>query len=254
MRSEAFRVTIVGSGTGIPVPERGYAGVLVQLAGESWLLDAGPGSLQRLAQLGVTYQTLDRVMLTHLHPDHSLDLVSILFAMHIPSPARTKPLTIYGPAGLRAFHEGIRVIYPGMLDADSYTLTVEEWSEGARTIGDVQVQALSMHHSIAALGYRLTWQGKSVAYSGDTDLCAAVVKLGRAADLLILECSVTDEMNVAGHLTPSECGRIAAEAQCHKLALTHFYPVFKDYDILARVRRAYDGPVELARDLQSFLL
>lgn len=252
--SSGFRVTILGSGTSIPVAERGYAGILVQLAGESWLLDAGPGTLQRLAATGVTYQTLDRVWLTHLHPDHSLDLVSILFAMHIPSPARTKPLTVCGPPGVRQFHDGIRAVYPGMLEAESYPLIVEEWTKGTRQIGDVQVQALPMNHSIAAFGYRLTWQGKSVAYSGDTDYCPAIVELGRKANLLILECSVTDEMKAEGHLTPSECGRIAAAAHCRKLVLTHFYPVFEDYDILARVRQHFDGPMELARDLQSFLL
>src|SRR3989338_5328961 len=101
--ADGFRVTILGSGTGIPVPARGYAGILVQLAGESWLLDAGPGTLQRLVATGVTYQTLDRVFLTHLHPHHSLALVSILFAMHIPAPARTQPFAVYGPPGLRQF-------------------------------------------------------------------------------------------------------------------------------------------------------
>src|SRR3990167_1153593 len=197
--SSGCRVTIIGSGTGIPVPERGYAGVLVQLAGESWLLDAGPGTLQRLVATGVTYQTLDRVLLTHLHPDHSLDLVSTLFAMHIPAPARTKPFAVYGPPGLRQFVEGIRAVYPGMLDADSYALTIEEWAPGERAVGDVHVTAQPMQHSIAAFGYRLAWQGKAVVYSGDTDACPDIVALGRGADLLILECSVTDERKAAGH-------------------------------------------------------
>ena len=252
--STEFRVTIVGTGTGLPVAGRGYAGVLVQLAGESWLLDAGPGTLQRLVEIGVTYQTLDRVFLTHLHPDHSLDLVSILFAMHIPQPARTQRLAVYGPPGLQQFHDGIRGVYPGMLDATSYALTVEEWTPGDRAVGPVRVTTRPMQHAIAAVGYRLAWQGKSVAYSGDTDACPEIVELGRSADLLILECSVTDERKVAGHLTPTECGRIAAQAGCRQLVLTHFYPVFEGYDILARVRAHYAGPVALARDLQSFLL
>jgi len=252
--SNTFRVTIIGSGTGIPVPERGYAGVLVQLANESWLLDAGPGTLKRLVELGVTYQTLDRVWLTHLHPDHSLDLASILFAMHIPSPARTKPLTVYGPPGLQAFANGLHALYPGMLTAESYALTVQELTPGLVQVGPVRVVIQPMRHSLTALGYRLEWQGKTVAYSGDTEYCDEIVQLGRAADVLILECSVTDERKVTGHLTPSECGRIAAEAQCQQLVLTHFYPIFEGYDILGRVRRYYAGPVELAHDLQSFQL
>ena len=65
---------------------------------------------------------------------------------------------------------------------------------------------------------------------------------------------MTDERKVAGHLTPTECGQIAGAANCRHLALTHFYPVFKGYDIRKRVRRAFRGPLTLARDLTSFRL
>jgi ribonuclease BN (tRNA processing enzyme) len=66
--------------------------------------------------------------------------------------------------------------------------------------------------------------------------------------VLILECSMPDERKVSGHLTPSECGRIAAEAGCRHLVLTHFYPVVRNGAIRARVRRAFAGRLTLARD------
>ena len=81
-----------------------------------------------------------------------------------------------------------------------------------------------------------------------------IVELGRGAELLILECSMPDERKVAGHLTPSECGRIAQEAGCRHLVLTHFYPVFQGYDIRRRVRRFYRGRLTLARDLIHVML
>jgi ribonuclease BN (tRNA processing enzyme) len=71
---------------------------------------------------------------------------------------------------------------------------------------------------------------------------------------LILECSHPDERKVASHLTPSECGEIAAAARCKHLVLTHFYPVFQGYDIRRRVRRFFRGRLTLARDLTSFRL
>ena len=62
---------------------------------------------------------------------------------------------------------------------------------------------------------------------------------------------MTDGRKVSGHLTPSECGRIAAAAGCDHLVLTHFYPVFKGYDIRRRVRRFYRGPLTLAKDFTT---
>ena len=93
-----------------------------------------------------------------------------------------------------------------------------------------------------------------MVYSGDTDACEGIVELGRDADLLILECSMTDERKVAGHLTPTDCGQIAALASCRHLVLTHFYPVFEGYDIRARVRRSFSGRLTLARDVATFVL
>ena len=108
-----------------------------------------------------------------------------------------------------------------------------------------------MNHSAPALGYRLEARGKSFAYSGDTDYCRAVVDLGRRADVLILECAVPDERKVVGHLTPTACGRIADEAGCRHLVLTHFYPVFAGYNIRTRVRAQFRGRLTLARDFTT---
>ena len=110
------------------------------------------------------------------------------------------------------------------------------------------------HYATGAIGYRLTAGRHSISYSGDTDVCQGAVELGRNADLLILECSMPDARKVEGHLTPSECGRIAAAAGCRRLVLTHFYPVFQGDDILRRIRRLFSGRVTLARDGTAFAL
>ena len=246
-----MQVTVIGSGTAIPVRSRGYAGVYVRAGAEQLLLDSGPGTLQRLAAIGVTYRDLDRIGYTHFHPDHSLDLVSILFAMRVSDPqgdARTKPLTIYGPVGLRALYEALNAAYHGVIAPRSYELRLEEIDETAIELPGYRLTTRRLRHSIEAIGYRVEAGGRSVAYSGDTDECDGIVALGREADLLLLECSMTDERKVDGHLTPSSCGRIAAQARCRRLMLTHFYPVFDGYDILGRVRQHFTGPASLAQD------
>jgi ribonuclease BN (tRNA processing enzyme) len=253
-----MKVTILGAGTSVPARGRSPAGILVQASGERLLLDAGPGTLQRLHRAGVTFLDVDRLFLTHFHVDHCLDLVSLLFAMRLPappsgpSPARTKPFTVYGPKGLKLLYRQLNTAYQRWLEPKSYRLTLKELGEATIRLGRMTVTTRRMAHASGqALGYRLEAGGKSLAYSGDTDVCPEIVALGRRADALILECSTTDERKVAGHLTPSDCGRIAREAGCRRLVLTHFYPVFDGYDLRGRVRRFFRGPLTLARDFTT---
>ena len=247
-----MKVVILGSGTGVPIPQRQSAGIYVRAGREHLLLDCGPGSVWRLAKIGVRWLELDRVFITHFHPDHCGDLVALLFAMRIRHPSRRKPLYIYGPNGLKRLVKRLTVAFNGWLAPRNYRLVLRELDETTITGPGWRVRTRRMRHSTAALGYRLESNGKSLVYSGDTDACRAIVELGHRADCLIVECSLPDECKAAGHLTPSECGRLAAAAECRQLVLTHFYPVFGDYDIRRRIRRSYPGPVRLARDLATW--
>lgn len=248
-----MRVVILGSGTGMPDPKRprGCAGVYVKAGREHVLLDAGPGTLKQLLKVGVTYLELDRLFLTHFHPDHCLDLVSMLFAMRVPWAPRTKPFTVYGPCGLRTLYRRMTAVFPRWIDPRTYRLTLKEIGETTRRLPGYTIRSKRMNHAGGrALGYRLEAQGKSLVYSGDTDVCEDIVALGRGADALILECSMPDERKVAGHLTPAECGALGARAGCRHLVLTHLYPIVDLTLARRRVRRSYAGRLTLARDLQ----
>ena len=240
---------ILGAGTAIPSTGHSPAGLYLRVGREHWLLDAGPGTAQRLQAIGVSLFDLDRIFLTHYHLDHCLDLASILFALRMPQPSRTKPLAVYGPPGLRRLYRRLNAAFHGWLTPRRYRLTLTELRDGARhRCGEAVMRVRRMRHSAPALGYRIETRRESVVYSGDTDACPAIVALARGADTVILECSMPDERKVAGHLTPTECGRIAAQAACRHLVLTHFYPVFRGYDIRRRVRAAFRGRLTIARD------
>ena len=249
-----MKVTILGAGTAIPARDHSPAGLFIETGGERLLFDAGPGTLQRLHAAGGNLFTLERIFLTHYHLDHCLDLASLLFALRIPGRPPRAPLTVYGPPGLKRLYRRLNHALNGWLAPRHYALRLKELKEATVKLRKATVHTRWMRHSAPALGYRLEAEGKRLAYSGDTDACEAVIELGRDTHLLILECSVPDERKVEGHLTPTECGRIAAAANCRHLALTHFYPVFKGYDIRRRVRRAFRGRVTLARDFTSFTL
>ena len=249
-----MRVTVLGAGTAIPAERYSPAGVYVRVNREHVLLDAGPGTLQRLHAVGVRPWQLDRIFLTHFHLDHCLDLAAVLFAARIPQPPRTKPLAVYGPRGLTRLYRRLNTALNGWLQPKGYRLTLHELDETTLRLNGYTISTRRMNHSARALGYRLTSAGERVVYSGDTAACQAIVDLGMQADLLILECAMPDERRVIGHLTPTECGQIAARAACRHLALTHFYPVFQGYDIRGRVRRHFRGPLTLCKDFTSFPL
>lgn len=243
-----MKIVVLGAGTAIPSPGYSPAGIYLKAGREHVLFDAGPGTLQRLQAIGVNFLQLDRLFLTHYHLDHCLDLASLLFAMRLPQPARTTPFTVYGPGGLTQLYRRLNRAFHGWLEPRTYRLKLRELDATRLRLPGYTVEAARMRHSAPALGYRLTAGGKTVVYSGDTDVCADIIRLGRKADLLVLECSMPDARKVTGHLTPSECGRIAAAAECRRLVLTHFYPVFQGTDIRSRVHAAFRGRLRLARD------
>ena len=97
-----MRLTVLGSGTAVPVPDRFPAGYLVESGGSKLMVDCGPGTLRRLAQSGVSPTELDAVLLTHYHTDHCADLAALLFALRSPQLAKTRPLRIYGLVGVHS--------------------------------------------------------------------------------------------------------------------------------------------------------
>lgn len=240
---------ILGSGTCVPTAERGPSGAVLALPRHLLFFDGGSGSLRQMARLGLDFRKIDFLCLSHFHPDHVADLVPFLFATnYTPDFVRTLPLNLIGPPGLRKFYDQLRGIYGHWINAQTYPLEFTEIEEGATSFSDLRLEALPLVHSTTSIGFRISVEGRVLTYSGDTDYCENIVKLGKNSDLLILECSFPQERRKKGHLTPLLAGKIAREASCKKLLLTHFYPLFQDHDILEECRREFQGEIILAQD------
>ena len=95
-----IEVTLLGTGSPIPDPNRAGPSTLVRAGGQALLVDCGRGVLQRAAAVGVGAAGLSALLLTHLHSDHIADLGDVLITRWIstftPDPA---PLPIIGPPG-----------------------------------------------------------------------------------------------------------------------------------------------------------
>jgi ribonuclease BN (tRNA processing enzyme) len=115
------------------------------------------------------------------------------------------------------------------------------------------VEAIELNHSVTDMGYRFTsTRGATVAFTGDTAMCDAVLDLARGVDLLVAECSGDASHPASGHLTAPEVGRLASVAGVGQLVLTHLYPLSDDRTRLAEVSEHYAGPVMLATDGTRF--
>ena len=89
-------------------------------------------------------------------------------------------------------------------------------------------------------------------YTGDTGYDPMFGEWARGADVLLCECSLPSHMAIATHLTPEQCGALAAAALPKHLVLTHFYPPVERVDVHALVGAHYAGPVTLADDGSTF--
>jgi len=241
---------IIGSGTGIPSLRRGSPGLVVLSDSTKLLIDSGPGALRKMLEVGITYQDIDILLYTHIHPDHVSDLVPILFACKYADVPREKDLLCIGGLGFKSYFEKLKDLYGRWIEPQSYQLTVKEVFEEPLFYRDLRILSKPMAHISESVGYRIELKdGKSIAISGDTDYCQNIIDLASEVDLLVLESSFPDGKKVEGHLTPSLAGRIGVESRCKKLLLNHLYPVCDQFDLVGQCKKIYQGQIILGEDL-----
>lgn len=244
-----MKLFVLGSGTCVPTADRGPSGLVLSFFPHLIFFDGGGGSLRQMARMGLDFRKIDYLGLTHFHPDHVSDFVPFLFATNYTVDfTRSLPLQVIGPYGLQTLYNQLREIFGRWIEAQTYSIQLYEVGKSHLSFSDFSVETLPLTHSIPSVGFRVNAGGRLLAYSGDTDYCANIVQLGRNADLLVLECSFPEERKKEGHLTPSLAGRIAREASCRKLLLTHFYPVFQGHDIRQECQKEFAGEILLAED------
>ncbi len=102
-------------------------------------------------------------------------------------------------------------------------ITLHELQEGDWDVG-FPVTVAKLYHAFDDHGYRVTLEGKSIAYSGDTKVGPNGLLIAKGVDLLIHECSniVSPDPDIWGHTDPVQTAQFAKDAGVKKLVLTHF--------------------------------
>jgi len=244
-----IKLTVLGSGTSIP-SHRNSPAHLVQCDDLSLLLDCGSGCTTGLFRAGVALDRLGGIMLSHRHPDHTAGLVPLLFALVNPvHPPRQTDLPIWGPPGIEAHLEALSRVYGSWIKPRTCSVPPQELADRqVLELGPLKITAFAVQHSGVSFAYRIDGPGASLCFSGDSGMCEALEQAAREVDLLLCECAALEDEEVASHLSATQVGQLAAAARCRRVVLTHLYPHVEATDPLPRVRRHYDGPVELAED------
>jgi ribonuclease Z len=271
---DVFRVTLLGTGAPPPSIERFGPSTLVEVGREKFIFDAGRGAMQRLHQLGIAFNEITGLFLTHHHSDHVVGFPDLWLTGWIGRPwgRRSAPLPVWGPAGTRemmehlpkAFHVDIRVrskSYP----PDGVALLAQEISEGSVLDKDgITIRAFEVDHGgedLPAFGYRIDYGGRAAVLSGDTTFNKNLIDHARGADLLVHEVTAVAGSAAenpeqlkrisSNHTTPQQASEVFARVE-PKLAVYNHLLLFGNAtarDLIPATRQKYAGPLVVGEDL-----
>ena len=250
-----MRLVTIGTGTVSLVPGRVCAGYFVEAGDVTLLLDCGSGVAHRMSALGLAWRGITHVAITHFHADHIADLPTLVFAWkYADLPGRSAPLTIVGPVGIAALIGRLADAFGEWLREPGFPLTITEIVAGDSVdLGSgVTLASTKVPHTAESVAYSIARGGRRLVYTGDTGFDPMLAEWARGADVLVAECSLPVEYAIPEHLTPQQCGLLAAAALPQHLVLTHFYPPVLDVNVRGIVAEHYLGPITLAEDGSTF--
>jgi ribonuclease Z len=279
-----FKVTLLGTGTPQPRPDRFGPSTLVEAGDQKLLFDAGRGVPIRLRQLNIPIGQITVLFLTHYHSDHTSGIPDLWLTGWLPTPyaRRTTRFHVIGPVGAKALISNLEKAYAldikirledQKLPPAGAATEVEEFDKDGVVYENngVKVIAFEVDHGPAikpAVGYRVDYKGHSVLISGDTRYNENVIKYGTGVDLLIHEVAMAKpelmsnpivKVILAHHTTPREAGMVFTQAKPKLATYTHIdlqstpqTPEATLDDLVAETRQTYAGPLEVGEDLMSF--
>jgi len=284
-----LRVTVLGSGNPWVTRGQASASILVEVGNDErdlLVFDLGSGSLANYASLKLPVNKLNKVFLTHLHADHTGDVIT-LSGSYSKVGRADGPVYLWGPSGTeprlgtRHFAESIEEALAwdteagrGPINPDSMKIVASEFDFSQTQVvyeeNGVKVSSFPVVHALSgSVGYRLDFANLSFVYSGDTCACWPLVRACEGGvDLLIHECfppaavlaavsglsieRATIALNAA-HTSPQAAGKVFGLVKPRMAGLWHTLlspPVISM--IFSELGAVYDGPVVQTQDLTVF--
>ena len=275
---------VVALGTGMPSarPKQASACWLVELGnGDKFLFDLGSGCHARIAAQKIPYDYLDKVFLGHLHVDHIGDLPTFWLGGIVMN--RLVPIRIWGPSGgtpeygTKHALDMLQKAYvwdigtrSGVNDMRGGVLEVHEFPfDGINKViyneNGVVVRSIPAVHGLdGAVSFILEWNGLKFVYGSDTVPNKWYVEHAKGADFAIHESFLPPALLITkqgyapkealmvgtqGHTSPEQFGKVMSLVKPRHAVGYHFYNDFDTEPVVReRIRRTYDGPLDLATD------
>ena len=238
----SFTVTVLGCSGVYQTRDLAATGFLMEIEGEQWLVDMGGGTWRNLLT-HTDYRKLKGILLSHRHPDHTIDIWQLFHARHYGVVPESK-IPLWAPQEtidrLVAFDDGV---------AESFALEpVDEASEVK--FGEARVTFARMQHPPVTLGVRVEHGDATLAYSADTGPEGDIEAIATGANVFLCEATAQDaDEPWWGHMCASDAARIAARCGVDRLVLTHLRPESDRELSLQQAQRAAPGlSIDLATD------
>lgn len=252
-----IELTVVGCSGSVSGPHSPASCYLVQAPFQgrtySLLLDLGPGAFGALYHY-LDPARVDAIALSHLHPDHCLDVCGFYVAARYSITAPWPRIPLLGPPGtLARLGRAYDVLAPrggpseigGLPDQ----LDVTDW-RAEQALGPFTLRSARVRHPVETFAVRVTETatGANLTYTGDTGPSSELVELARGTDLLLSEAAfVPADLAVAVHLTGAQAGEHAAAAGARALMITHVPPWHDPEAAADLARECFDGETLIAR-------
>ncbi|SDN94089.1 Ribonuclease BN, tRNA processing enzyme [Streptomyces sp. cf386] len=244
----SLTLTVLGTASPHPQPDRPCSGYLVRDEDVAVWVDAGPGSFAEL-QRHTDAARLDAIWISHLHADHSADLLAAFYGLAYGGLDPAAPLPVYAPQGCAERLAG----FFGRSDTSFLrgVFDVRTLRDGHRVRhgDDLLLTSRAVVHDVEAYGLRVESGGRVLAYSGDSGPCPALTELARDADLFLCEADIDEHRDGEQvHLTPEDAGIAARRAGVRELVVTHVGPTLTPESATSRAAAAFGGPTATARE------
>ena len=238
--------TTLGSNGTYPTPGHPTSGYLLQHEGTSVWIDTGSGTFAALQQV-IDFNALDALIISHVHPDHCIDVFGFFYAFRFGGESRSAIPTLV-PEGLV---ERLRAFLgdPNHPIGDSLDFRIQADGDSA-VIGEIVFEFATTDHPVPTLAVRAeASNGRVLAYSADTGPAGEWSRVAEDADLFVCEATYqgrVEDKPWSHHLTAGEAGQIARARRAKDLMLTHVWPVLDPDRSLQEAELTYGRPVRLA--------
>ncbi|MFJ5985636.1 MBL fold metallo-hydrolase [Lentzea sp. NPDC092896] len=243
-------LTVLGCATPYPSTDNPCSGYLVSHGDTRVWMDAGTGTLGPL-QRHTRLEDLDAIWISHLHADHSADLLTAYYALLFADVER-EPVPLYGPPGIADRLAGFLTNGPVRSPIEDGFAITELHDGHQAAVGSLRLTTAAVEHGIPAFGVRIESENRSLTYSGDTAACQSLVELARGTDVLLCEAESAEKTPDMAHHTPEDAGETASRAGAGRLVVTHVGRFLAPQEAVARASARYAGQVDYAAPGTTF--